>query len=72
MCLTEQGIKITIHTQELGAAHSFHSITVYGQWRVMGEGSPEVDNNLLRLLYIKREIVVSAPRSQLAHLVPVV
>ncbi len=34
--------------------------------------SPEVNNNLLRLLHIQREIVDSAPPSQAAHLTPVV
>ncbi len=34
--------------------------------------SPEVNNNLLRLLHIQREIVVTAPPSQAAHLAPVV
>ncbi len=34
--------------------------------------SPEVNNNLLRLLHIQREIVVTAPPGQAAHLAPVV
>ncbi len=34
--------------------------------------SPEVNNNLLRLLHIQREIVVPAPPGQAAHLAPVV
>ena len=61
-----------MHPQELGAAHSLHSSTVDGQWGVLGGGSLEVDNNLLRLFHIERVIVVSAPLGQLAHLFPVV
>ena len=61
-----------MHTQELGAAHSLHSSTVDGQWGVLGGGSQEVDNNLFGLLHVQREIVVSAPHGQLAHLVPVI
>ena len=38
-----------MHPQELGAAHSLHSSIVDGQWGVLGGGSLEVDNNLLRL-----------------------
>ncbi len=34
--------------------------------------SPEVNNNLLRLLHIQREIVVTAPSGQAPHLAPVV
>ncbi len=34
--------------------------------------SPEVNNNLLCLLHIQREIVVTAPTGQAAHLAPVV
>ncbi len=34
--------------------------------------SPEVNDNLLRLLHIQREIVVTAPPGQAAHLAPVV
>ncbi len=34
--------------------------------------SPEINNNLLRLLHIQREIVVPAPPGQAAHLTPVV
>ncbi len=34
--------------------------------------SPEVNNDLLRLLHIQREIVVTAPPGQAAHLAPVV
>ncbi len=34
--------------------------------------SPEINNNLLRLLHIQREIVDPAPPSQAAHLAPVV
>ena len=60
-----------MHTQEFGAAHSLHSHPVDGQWGVLGVRSPEVDNNLLGFLHIESEIVVSAPRGQLAHLVPV-
>ncbi len=34
--------------------------------------SPELNENLLRLLHIQREIVVTAPPGQVAHLAPVV
>ncbi len=51
-----------VHTQELGAAHSLHSRTVDGQRSMLSVHSPEVNNNLLRLLHIQREIVVTAPR----------
>lgn len=37
-------------TQELGAAHSLHSSTVDGQWRMLS--SPEVNYNPLRLLHV--------------------
>ncbi len=47
-----------VHTQELGAAHSLHSRTVDGQRSMLSVHSPEVNNNLLRLLHIQREIVV--------------
>ncbi len=60
-----------MHTQELGAAHSLHSRTVDGQRSMLSVHSPEV-NNLLRLLHIQREIVVTAPPGQAAHLAPVV
>ena len=50
----------------------FSMIFMFCQWGVLGGGSPEVDNNLLRLLHVEREIVVSAPLGQLAHLFPVV
>ncbi len=61
-----------VHTQELGAAHSLHSRTVDGQRSMLCVHSPEVNNNLLHLLHIPREIVVTAPHSQAAHLAPVV
>ncbi len=50
-----------VHTQELGAARSLHSRTVDGQRSMLSVHSPEVNNNLLRLLHIQREIVVPAP-----------
>ncbi len=61
-----------VHTQELGAARSLHSHTVDGQRSMLSVHSPEVNNNLLRLLHIQREIVDPAPPSQAAHLAPVV
>ncbi len=61
-----------MYTQELGAAHSLHSCTVDGQRSMLSVHSPEVNNNLLRLLHIQREIVVTAPPGQAAHLAPVV
>ncbi len=61
-----------MHTQELGAAHSLHSRTVDGQRSMLSVHSPEVNNNLLRLLHIQREIVVTAPPGQVAHLAPLV
>ncbi len=61
-----------VHTQELGAAHSLHSRTIDGQRSMLSVHSPEVNNNLLRLLHIQREIVFTAPPGQVAHLAPVV
>ena len=61
-----------MHTQELGAAHPFHSSTIDGQRGVLDVRSPEVHNNLFCLLHIQGEIVVPAPRAQTAHLTPVV
>ncbi len=61
-----------VHTQELGAALSLHSRTVAGQRSMLSLHSSEVNDNLLRLLRIQREIVVTAPPSQTAHLAPVV
>ncbi len=61
-----------VHTQELGAAHSLHSRTIDGQRSMLSVHSPEVNNNLLRLLHIQRAIVVTAPPGQAAHLTPVV
>ncbi len=61
-----------VHTQELGAARSLHSRTVDGQRSMLSVHSPEINNNLLRLLHIQREIVDPAPPSQAAHLAPVV
>ncbi len=61
-----------VNTQELGAARSLHSRTVDGQRSMLSVHSPEVNNNLLRLLHIQREIVVPAPPGQAAHLAPVV
>ncbi len=50
-----------LYTQELGAAHSLHSRTIDGQRSMLSVHSPEVNNNLLHLLHIQREIVVTAP-----------
>ncbi len=61
-----------MHTQELGAARSLHSRTVDGQRSMLSMHSPEINNNLLRLLHIQREIVDPAPPSQAAHFAPVV
>ncbi len=61
-----------MYTQELGAAHSLHSHTIDGQRSMLSVHSPEVNNNFLRLLHIQREIVVSAPLGQAAHLTPVI
>ncbi len=61
-----------VHTQELGAAHSLHSCTVDGQRSMLSVHSSEVNNNLLHLLHIQREIVVTAPPCQADHLTPVV
>ncbi len=61
-----------VYTQELGAAHSLHGRTIDGQRSMQRVHSPEVNNNLLRILHIQREIVVTAPSGQAAHLAPVV
>ncbi len=61
-----------VYTQELGAAHSLHGRTIHGQRSMQRVHSPEVNDNLLRLLHIQREIVVTAPPGQAAHLAPVV
>ncbi len=61
-----------VYTQELGTAHSLHGRTIDGQRSMQRVHSPEVNNNLLRLLHIQREIVVTAPSGQAAHLAPVV
>ncbi len=55
-----------VYTQELGAAHSLHSRTIDGQRSMLSVHSPEVNNNLLRLLHIQREIVVNFHKSRLA------
>ena len=55
-----------------GAAHPVHSSSVDGQRNMLGVKSPEVNNKLLHLLSILREITVSAPHSQVDHLAPVV
>ncbi len=61
-----------MYTQELGAAHSLHGRTIDGQRSMLSVHSPEVNDNFLRLLHIQREIVVTAPPGQAAHLAPVV
>ncbi len=40
-----------VYTQELGAAHSLHGRTIDGQRSMQRVHSPEVNNNLLRLLH---------------------
>ncbi len=52
-----------MYTQELGAAHSLHGRTIDGQRSMLGVHSPEVNDNLLRLLHIQREIVVTMASS---------
>ncbi len=54
-----------VHTQKLGAARSLHSRTVDGQRSMLSVHSPEINNNLLRLLHIQREIVDPAPTVEL-------
>ncbi len=44
-----------VHTQKLGAARSLHSRTIDGQRSMLSVHSPEVNNNLLRLLHIQRD-----------------
>ncbi len=61
-----------MYTQEHGAAHSLHGRTIDGQRSMQRVHSPEVNDNLLRLLHIQREIVVTAPPGQAAHLASVV
>ncbi len=58
--------------RKLGAVHSLHGRTIDGQRSMQRVHSPEVNNNLLCLLHIQREIVVTAPSGQAAHLAPVV
>ncbi len=49
------------------------ALSVRGRARgMLSVHSPEVNENLLRLLQIQREIVVTAPPGQAAHLAPVV
>ncbi len=50
-----------VHTQKLGAARSLHSRTVDGQRSMLSVHFPEINNNLLCLLHIQREIVDPAP-----------
>ncbi len=61
-CCWSGEVLCDVHTQELGAARSLHSRTVDGQWSMLSVHSPEVNNNLLRLLHIQREIVVPPAR----------
>ena len=61
-----------MNPQELGADRSLHSSTVNGQWEFRGGDSPEIDNNLLGLLNVQKEVVIFAPCGQLADLLPVV
>ncbi len=41
-----------MYTQELGAAHSLHGRTIDGQRSMQRVHSPEVNDNLLRLLHM--------------------
>lgn len=61
-----------MYPQEFGAAHSLHSSTIDGQWGFRGVASPEVNNNLFGLDDVQEEVVIPAPRGQLADLLPVV
>lgn len=62
-----------LNTQKLGAAHSHHSSTLNGQWRILCVASLEVDNNLFGLADIHQVVVVVlAPRSQMVNLLAVV
>ncbi len=72
MLLVQGEVLCDVYTQDLGAAHSLHGRTIDGQRSMHRVHSPEVNNNLLRLLHIQREIVVTAPPGQAAHLTPVV
>uniref|UniRef100_A0A3P9K106 Uncharacterized protein n=1 Tax=Oryzias latipes TaxID=8090 RepID=A0A3P9K106_ORYLA len=48
-----------VHTQELGAVHSFHQCVVDGQRSMLSVRSPKIHNHLLRLFHVQEEIVVS-------------
>ncbi len=50
-----------VYTQELGAAHSLHGHTIDGQRSMQRVHSPEVNNNLLRLLHIQRLLSLHHP-----------
>ncbi len=71
-CVGPGEVLCDVYTQELGAAHSLHGHTIDGQRSMQRVHSPEVNDNLLRLLHIQREIVVTAPPGQAAHLASVV
>ncbi len=59
-CCWSGEVLCDVYTQELGAAHSLHGRTIDGQRSMQRVHSPEVNDNLLRLLHIQREIVVTA------------
>ena len=58
-----------MNPEELGATHSV-SLNSQGGWR--SGDSPEIYINLLGLLDIQEEVVISAPHGQFADLLPVV
>ncbi|KAM3870190.1 protection of telomeres protein 1 [Diretmus argenteus] len=55
-------VLIDVHTQKFGGAYSLHRCSINGQWGVLGVCSPEIYHNLLRLLHIEGQIVISTPR----------
>ncbi len=67
MCTPRNLVLLTLSTVTVTL-----STAVDGQRSMLSVQSPEVNHNLLRLLHIQREIVVTAPPGQAAHLAPVV
>ena len=65
-------VRWDLHTQELGAVHTLHCSTIECQRGRLAVCSPEVQHYLLHLLHIQRQMIVTAPRGQEAHLTPVV
>ena len=61
-----------MHTKELGTADTLHRSTVDGQRGMLSVWFPEVHYNLLRLFHVQREIIITVPCGQVAHLTPVV